>query len=146
AWRAANAAARMAAAAPKPEAWLTAVKSGNPTRAMQRAAGAAVRRSDAEQRKAQAVFLRDIFGNPFRPTPTLEPSLLHWNGGAVVQLARAAYEERMMPEGHLDPARLAVLADAVEEAGAPEEVLAHLRAPGSHMRGCWCLDIILGKS
>jgi hypothetical protein len=39
-----------------------------------------------------------------------------------------------------------VLADALEEASAAEEVSAHLRTPGPHWRGCWCLDIILGQS
>src|SRR4051794_41036274 len=49
-------------------------------------------------------LLRDILGNPFHPLPPLSPSLLAWNAGAAVQLARAAYEERLLPEGHLDPA------------------------------------------
>jgi hypothetical protein len=100
-----------------------------------------------DERRSQCVLVREIFGSPFQAAPTLAPSLLHWNGGAVVQLAQAAYAERMMPEGHLDPARLGVLADALEEAGcdAPE-ILAHLRAPGPHWRGCWCLDIILRQS
>src|SRR5262249_23286672 len=96
--------------------------------------------------RAQAHMLRDLFGNPFRAAPTLEPSLLHWNGGPVVRLAGAASDQRMMPEGQLDPARLAVLADALEEAGAPEQVLAHLRARGPHVRGCWCLDLLLDRS
>lgn len=48
--------------------------------------------------------------------------------------------------GHLDNARLAVLSDALEEAGAEGEILAHLRSPGSHVRGCHVLDLLLGKS
>jgi hypothetical protein len=40
-----------------------------------------------------------------------------------------------------------ILADAIEEAGCADDViLSHLRSPGSHMRGCWALDLILGKS
>jgi hypothetical protein len=100
-----------------------------------------------EVRKQQSDILRDLLVNPFRAAPTLEPSLLHSNGGTVVQLARAAYEQRMMPEGHLDPARLTVLADALEEGGcATPEILAHLRAPGPHWRGCWAVDHLLGQS
>ena len=50
-----------------------------------------------------------------------------------------------MPGGELDPARLAVLADSLEDGGAPGELLAHLRADRPHVRGCWALDLILGK-
>jgi hypothetical protein len=91
-------------------------------------------------------LLRDLLGNPFCPLPPLDVALLAWEGSAVVQLAQAAYEHRLLPEGMLDPARLAVLADAHEEAGAPEEVLAHLRAPGPHVHGCWVVDLLLGQS
>jgi hypothetical protein len=98
------------------------------------------------ERGAQAALVRDLFGNPYRPLPPLDPPLLSANDGLVVQLARAAYDERLLPEGHLDPVRLTELADALEEAGAPEEVLAHLRAPGPHWRGCWAVDHLLGKS
>jgi len=79
----------------------------------------------------QCFLLRDIFGTPFRPAPVVDPAWLAWRGGAVRELARAAYEERRMPEGALDPVRLAVLADALEEAGCGDaELLGHLRGPG----------------
>jgi hypothetical protein len=45
----------------------------------------------------------------------------------------------------LDPVRLAVLSDAVEEAGCTGAVLRHLRSPGPHVRGCWALDLMLAK-
>jgi hypothetical protein len=65
----------------------------------------------------------------------------------VLNLARSAYEERTLPAGALDAGRLAVLADALEEAGCDDaEVLAHLRGPGPHVRGCFALDWVLGKS
>src|SRR5205823_5864770 len=70
-----------------------------------------------EERAAQCDHLRDIFANPFRPTPPIAPSVLEWHGGTVRRLAEDAYENRTLPGGHLDPARLAVLADALEEAG-----------------------------
>ena len=42
---------------------------------------------------------------------------------------------------------LTVLADALEEAGCTNaDILLHLRSPGPHVRGCWALDLILGKS
>jgi hypothetical protein len=110
------------------------------------------RRSEAyagyqNEKAAQSALLRDIFGNPFRAAPTLEPSLLTWNNGLIAQLAKAAYEERSLPEGHLDQGRLAVLADALEEAGSVvTEILAHLRGPGPHVRGCHVLDAILRRS
>jgi hypothetical protein len=64
----------------------------------------------------------------------------------VTSLAAGAYEERSLPSGHLDPLRLAVLADALEEAGCADGgLLGHLRAPGPHVRGCWALDLILGQ-
>jgi hypothetical protein len=51
-----------------------------------------------------------------------------------------------MPSGHLDPARLAVLADALEESGcATPEILFHLRGPGPHVRGCFVLDALPGR-
>jgi hypothetical protein len=71
---------------------------------------------------------------------------LSWNGGTVRHLAQAAYEERSLPSGELDTARLAVLADALEEAGcADAAILSHLRGPGPHVRGCWAVDLLLGK-
>jgi hypothetical protein len=91
-------------------------------------------------------LLRDIMGNPFRPV-TADPRWMAWNGGAVVKLAQAAYEERALPSGELDLARLAVLADALEESGCSiTDVLDHLRGPGPHVRGCWVIDLLLGKS
>jgi hypothetical protein len=70
-----------------------------------------------------------------------------WLTAGVVALARAAYEERIMPRGELDPARLAVLADALEEVGCSvAAVLGHLREPGPHVRGCFAVDLCLGHS
>ena len=50
-------------------------------------------------------------------------------------------------DGTLDRARLAVLSDALEEVGCTDTaLLSHLRSPGPHVRGCWALDLVLGKS
>src|SRR5262249_8421021 len=103
--------------------------------------------ASSRESKKLAVLLRDIFGNPFRPLPLLPASLLHWDGGGLVQLPRAADEERPPPEGLRDPARLAVLADALEEAGCTDtEILGHLRGEGPHVRGCFSVDAVLGKA
>jgi hypothetical protein len=49
-------------------------------------------------------------------------------------------------EGRLNPARLAVLADALEDAGCGDaELLGHLRGPGVHVRGCWVVDLLIRK-
>jgi len=97
--------------------------------------------------KQMCPIIRDIFGNPFRPRRPLDPALLNWNNGTIANLAQAAYEERILPAGKLDFARLAVLADALEEAGCTDgELLGHLRSPGPHVRGCFALDAVLGRS
>jgi hypothetical protein len=93
--------------------------------------------ADAE-RAAQCPLLRDIFGNPFRPVP-LHPAWLAWNDGTVPKLAQAIYEERAFD-------RLPVLGDALEEAGCTDaDILSHCRSGGEHVRGCWVIDLLLGK-
>ena len=94
------------------------------------------------ERLAECQLLQEVFGNPFRPV-TASPS---WRSPQVVALAQAAYDNRSLPAGTLDPARLAVLADALEDAGCTDaDLLAHLRGPGPHVRGCWAVDLVLGK-
>jgi hypothetical protein len=90
----------------------------------------------------QSAIVRCIFGNPFR-VPLANPRHL---SPAVVSLAGVAYDERDLPSGHLDPDRLAILADALEDAGSTDaSILDHLRSPGPHVRGCWALDLVLGR-
>jgi hypothetical protein len=90
------------------------------------------------RREEHAPLLRDICGNPFRPV-VAEPDWLAWNGGTVTQLAQVIYDGRSFD-------RLPVLADALEEAGCTEDaVLGHCRQPGEHVRGCWVVDLLLGK-
>jgi len=116
------------------------------------AAGRAVRQAlagselgglvDEAERKYQCALIRDIFGNPFRPV-AIDPPL---RTPAVVNLAQAAYDERALPEGTLDSARLAALADALEGASCHDpEILGHCRREGLHVRGCWAVDLLLGK-
>jgi hypothetical protein len=97
---------------------------------------------DQTEMFCQCQMVRDIFQNPFRPV-AINPA---WLTSTVVSLATAIYEERSLPSGELDPARLAVLADALEEAGGPRELVAHLHGPGPHVRGCFAVDLCLGLS
>jgi hypothetical protein len=93
------------------------------------------------ERAAQAGLLRDIVGNPFHPALALGCLL------SVASLAQAAYDARTLPSGHLDPSRLAILADALERSGCKNsDLLGHLRDPGPHVRGCWAVDLVLNKS
>ena len=42
--------------------------------------------------------------------------------------------------------RLPILADALEDAGCTDQaILDHCRGAGPHVRGCWVVDLILGK-
>lgn len=95
----------------------------------------------------EAEFVRCIFHNPSPSRSSLAvPSWLEWNDGTVVRLARLIYEDRDLPCGLLDPGRMAILADALEEAGCQDEdLLTHLRSPGLHVRGCHALDAMLGR-
>jgi hypothetical protein len=93
----------------------------------------------AYEQARQMVFalLRDVVGNPFRPVPTVEAA---WRTPTVERLAVGIYDERRFDE-------LPILGDALEDAGCAEAaLLEHLREPGPHDRGCWALDLILGKS
>jgi hypothetical protein len=93
----------------------------------------------------QTGILHDIFGNPFHPI-TISPAVLTWNDAVVVRLAQSAYDERHLPGGTLDNTRLLILADALEETGCTDtDILAHLRSPGPHVRGCWVVDMLLSK-
>jgi hypothetical protein len=81
------------------------------------------------------VLIRDIFGNPFRPI-TLNPS---WLTSTVIALVTGIYSEKAFD-------RMPILADALQDAGCDnEEVLNHCRSEGQHCRGCWCVDLVLGK-
>ncbi|HKB41479.1 MAG TPA: hypothetical protein VKD72_33945 [Gemmataceae bacterium] len=100
-----------------------------------RSAGGIATRDEAER----AALVRDIFGLlPFRPV-TIPQSSLVWNDGTVVTLAKAIYQDRAID-------CLPILADALEEAGCDNaDILAHCRQPREHGRGCWVVDLLLGK-
>jgi hypothetical protein len=86
---------------------------------------------------AMAASIRDIVGNPFRPV-TFDPD---WRSSTAVTLARQMYESREF-------SAMPILADALQDAGCEDDaILSHCRDPQqSHVRGCWVVDLVLGKS
>jgi hypothetical protein len=87
------------------------------------------------QDRLQADLLRDVAGGLFELLPSVRP----WQTRDVVALARGIYEERSFGQ-------MRVLADALEDAGCSNLVLLeHCRASHEHVRGCWCLDLVIGR-
>jgi hypothetical protein len=85
---------------------------------------------------AQADLLRDVFGGQ-EPRVMLDPT---WRTPTAVALAAQMYESR-------DFGAMPILADALQDAGCDSaEVLDHCRGPGPHVRGCWVVDLVLGKA
>lgn len=93
-------------------------------------------KSHRREKAAQAALLREVFGNPFRPV-ALDP---HWLTTDVRALAAGIYADRAFD-------RMPILADALQDAGCTnEEVLSHCRDTTlAHIRGCWVVDLLLGK-
>jgi hypothetical protein len=91
---------------------------------------------DSEVRAVQAALLRDVLGQPDR----IRPLQASWRTASVVALAKEIYDDRAFD-------RLPILADALEDTVCDDsEVLNHCRSVGRHVRGCWVLDLVLGKS
>ncbi|MCE9566408.1 MAG: hypothetical protein K8U57_30660 [Planctomycetes bacterium] len=81
-------------------------------------------------------ILRDIFRNPFRPV-VFSPE---WQTSTAVAIAQGMYESR-------DFSAMPILADALQDAGCDnDDILTHCRnANATHVRGCWVVDLVLGK-
>jgi hypothetical protein len=89
--------------------------------------------------QVQATILREVMGNPFRPL-RIDPAIIRWNDETPSRLARVIYEEQAFDQ-------LPILADALEEAGCTDpDILDHCRQPDEHVRGCWLIDALLGKT
>ena len=88
------------------------------------------------QTRARCKLVREIFGNPFRPV-VFSPE---WRTDTAVTLARQMYDSREF-------SAMPILADALQDAGCDEPaLLKHLRSTKqTHVRGCWALDLVLGK-
>jgi hypothetical protein len=94
---------------------------------------------DGRQGLWPVLLLHDNFGPLLFRHITLNPAWLAWNGAMVPKLAQGIYDDRAFD-------RLPILADALEEAGClNDDILTHCRGPGPHARGCWVVDLILGK-
>jgi len=90
------------------------------------------------ERRGQANILRDIFGNPFR-TATINPAWLTWNDGTVRKIAQAIYDEKAFD-------RMPILADALTDADCDNaDLLNHCRREGPHVKGCWVVDLLIGR-
>jgi hypothetical protein len=62
-----------------------------------------------------------------------------WRTDTAVALARQMYDSR-------DFGAMPILADALQDAGCDNEgILTHCRGEGPHVRGCWVVDLVLGK-
>ena len=89
----------------------------------------------ATQAARLAETVREILGNPLHPVPFDES----WRTSDVVAIARGMYETR-------DFGAMPILADALQDAGCENtEVLEHCRGPVNHVRGCFVVDLVLGK-
>ncbi len=99
-------------------------------------ASAMAERADPRRagRQVQAALLAEIFG---RPSVRFSA---RWRTSEIAALAQAAY-------GLSHYQHLPRLADLLQAAGCPDRrLLDHCRSRGGHVRGCWALDLILGKS
>jgi hypothetical protein len=83
---------------------------------------------------------RPVWGDDWQEVITINPAWLTWHDGLLVSMARQMYDSR-------DFSDMPVLADALEEAGCQDQdILGHCRSGFEHVRGCWVVDLILGKS
>jgi hypothetical protein len=101
-----------------------------------RAAALAVTRETRHLlQRDQCAWLRCLFANPFCAIAA-DPA---WLTSTVLALARDIRERDnfgVMP----------ILADALQDAGCDsDDILAHCRGLGPHVRGCWVVDLALGK-
>ncbi len=94
------------------------------------------KQAEAAERAAQAELLRDVFGNVFRPEPAMDAT---WLIPSPLSLAQEVYGKKCFEQ-------LPALASLLEDGGCKNVgLLRHLRQAGSHVRGCWALDCVLGR-
>jgi hypothetical protein len=95
--------------------------------------------AQAAEQAGQCRLLRELLGPlPFWSIP-VEPTWLAWRDGVVRKMAQTIHDEARFDD-------LPILADALEDAGcADADLLAHCRQTEKHVRGCWVVDLLLGK-
>jgi hypothetical protein len=83
-----------------------------------------------------ALILREIAGDPFAMV-TFDAN---WRTFNATCLARMMYQSR-------DFSLMPILADALQDAGCDnDDILNHCRdTSATHVRGCWVVDLVLGK-
>ena len=82
----------------------------------------------------QCDLVREVIQPPF--VSCFSPD---WRTSDILAASRGIYEERAFD-------RMPILADALQDAGCDRtDVLDHCRGPGPHVRGCWVVDLVLGK-
>ncbi|MDY3557286.1 hypothetical protein R5W24_006474 [Gemmata sp. JC717] len=87
------------------------------------------------ERAVLCELVRDVLGNPFRSVVFFP----EWRTETVRDLAARMYESR-------DFGAMPILADALQDAGCDsDDILDHCRGDGPHVRGCWVVDLVLGK-
>ncbi len=116
----------------RPQAWSAAKQSCRSTINLSCRQG---RNSVDAMERQLCSLLHCTFGNPFHPI-TLDPS---WLNPTLKTLAQKIYDDRTFDQ-------FPILADSLLKLGcAVPEILDHLRGPGPHVRGCWSVDLVLGR-
>lgn len=88
-----------------------------------------------DEARTQAVFLRDIVGDPFHP---VRPQELRAAANSA-RVRRMAEEIRASGRQEDWP----ILAVELERAGCPRSIIDHCRGDEPHDRGCWVIELIL---
>jgi hypothetical protein len=88
---------------------------------------------------SQAALFREVVRGPYRPL-YFRDAWRQWQDSTILRIAQGVYEDRAFH-------RLPILADTLLDSGCDsDELIAHCHSPGPHVRGCWAVDLILGKS
>jgi hypothetical protein len=94
-----------------------------------------MRAASLAEKARQVPLVNCVFGNPFRPV-TFDA---RWRTSDVVGLAQAIYDDKAFE-------RMPILGDALMDAGCEDEqIIGHCRGDGPHVRGCWVVDLVLGR-
>jgi len=81
-------------------------------------------------------YLRDIFGDPFKPTKID----LTWRTPATIKLSQHIYAQCAYE-------KIPQLAQPLRQAGCIDSrILNHCLGKGPHAKGCWVIDQLLGRN